>query len=778
MEQGPKQRPCQPSSSYSIHSLFDKSTQVLLEGLNFASCNSNNLTEIEEPARSIELETETKLSISESKFCNACQTQFVDREEQLLHYKSDWHRYNLHLRLRGASSVTEDQFDIMSGDVSSISGSDDDDEKDSQFECMQNMEESTSLSDNNLDVASPARQRESHKVFFRNKNGDLMSFHRCLLHHKKNPIHESNLLIAATAELPKKSKWAVLMVTCGHFAGAIFDGNEILEHKTFHRYTVRKKRGTTQSSHDNKGQHANSAGANLRRYNEAALVQEVQELLSKWQDHLKSCNFVFVRIPVANRGMFYAGKNAPFQKDDMRIRVIPFPTRRPTFSELKRVHQMLSCVECYGKEADFGSTKPRSPRKYFDKVLGQLEVRHPSPEGEPQENKNKTKPSSIKARNALQECPPQDEPVKVQKNEDEDKIDMDLIEATEEVSFLELKEFEHSPKRKRNKVKEKDTKSKIVDLSLDEREIRWKNSLYTASKTGNENIFNTIINEMRTHYKEEMQNVISTDSEANCESRQCFASDQLLPRQDCLTINSSQNGNTQLNQLDSCESSLIEESNGSISATSRTKSDSEACLEQIADFLNKPLGEGGQSLLHVASRENQDQLVLLLLQNGANPALKDKAGKVSYNLGGSEVRNVFRRFMSLWPDRYDYAAAQVPSPLTEEMEVERKRKAAEKRKAKKKAANERNKEKKAAEALVREEQKEKDRFLALSDREKRALAAERRILQQHTTEGSVKPVLSRCWQCAVDITGKIPFEYSDYKFCSTKCLREHRSKQR
>lgn len=35
---------------------------------------------------------------------------------------------------------------------------------------------------------------------------------------------------------------------------------------------------------------------------------------------------------------------------------------------------------------------------------------------------------------------------------------------------------------------------------------------------------------------------------------------------------------------------------------------------------------------------------------------------------------------------------------------------------------------------------------------------------------------SRCFQCASDITGKVPFEYMDFRFCSPKCLKEHRLK--
>ena len=47
----------------------------------------------------------------------------------------------------------------------------------------------------------------------------------------------------------------------------------MIAHKTFHRYVVRAKRGTVQSARDAQGNAPKSAGANLRRYNEAALTQ-------------------------------------------------------------------------------------------------------------------------------------------------------------------------------------------------------------------------------------------------------------------------------------------------------------------------------------------------------------------------------------------------------------------------------------------------------------------------------------------------------------------------
>lgn len=86
---------------------------------------------------------------------------------------------------------------------------------------------------------------------------------------------------------------ALFMVGGGHFAGAIVShqrlnvkGNahkkdetlieqavNFLEHKTFHRYTTRRKQGGSQSAMDNAKGKANSAGSALRRYNESALKQ-------------------------------------------------------------------------------------------------------------------------------------------------------------------------------------------------------------------------------------------------------------------------------------------------------------------------------------------------------------------------------------------------------------------------------------------------------------------------------------------------------------------------
>lgn len=53
------------------------------------------------------------LTVSDSLCCSFCNTIFDDKIQQRMHYKLDWHRYNLKQRLRGIKSITEDEFAIL-----------------------------------------------------------------------------------------------------------------------------------------------------------------------------------------------------------------------------------------------------------------------------------------------------------------------------------------------------------------------------------------------------------------------------------------------------------------------------------------------------------------------------------------------------------------------------------------------------------------------------------------------------------------------------------------
>lgn len=76
--------------------------------------------------------------------------------------------------------------------------------------------------------------------------------------------------------------------------------------------------------------------------------QHVQDLLASWKGNIAGSNLVFYKAVSANANVLFTGKNPPLSRDSKSLRTIPFPTKRPTFSEVKRVHSLLTTVHLYG----------------------------------------------------------------------------------------------------------------------------------------------------------------------------------------------------------------------------------------------------------------------------------------------------------------------------------------------------------------------------------------------------------------------------------------------
>lgn len=79
------------------------------------------------------------------------------------------------------------------------------------------------------------------------------------------------------------------------------------------------------------------------------ILQDIQDLLATWAEHLMEASAIFVRAPSYNKTIFFGGRASPLDKKDPRIRTLPFATRRATFREVQRVHEVLSTVHVYGK---------------------------------------------------------------------------------------------------------------------------------------------------------------------------------------------------------------------------------------------------------------------------------------------------------------------------------------------------------------------------------------------------------------------------------------------
>lgn len=127
---------------------------------------------------------------------------------------------------------------------------------------------------------------------------------------------------------PASRKWTLLAVGGGHFAGAVVslvpqlhnrNGRierelVLLQSKTFHRYTTRRKQGGAQSANDQAKSKAKSAGAQIRRYNETMLTTEIRELLSSWKEDIASSELIFLRAGKTSQRIFYDYEEAVLER--------------------------------------------------------------------------------------------------------------------------------------------------------------------------------------------------------------------------------------------------------------------------------------------------------------------------------------------------------------------------------------------------------------------------------------------------------------------------------
>jgi len=147
--------------------------------------------------------------------------------------------------------------------------------------------------------------------------------------------------LSSIEKLAQIHKITIIMGHGGYFSAAIFENARTLHHKTFHRYITRRKQGGRQSKRDASGR-CRSAGAHIRRYNEEKHDEEIHELLDSWKADIETSQLIFIHLPGQNKLSTFEGTH--IDKDDPRIRTIPFPVYRPKTSEVKRIYNELITI--------------------------------------------------------------------------------------------------------------------------------------------------------------------------------------------------------------------------------------------------------------------------------------------------------------------------------------------------------------------------------------------------------------------------------------------------
>ncbi|KAM0307396.1 hypothetical protein ACHAPM_000110 [Fusarium culmorum] len=351
--------------------------------------------------------------------CSLCGLTFTTVIDQRGHLKSDLHHYNLKQKLRGQKPVSEAEFEKLVGNLDeSLSGSDSE-ESDEEEDGRQESTLTTLLKkqarltekagdDDEDETAGRAGRGKPPLIWFSSpllpeknyfgmyrailtgdeqRNQDLVEV---LKKKQVEPISMPKIKEVALPEVAYKGPHIFLcMIGGGHFAAMVVslaprpnkNGTTmnreatVLAHKTFHRYTTRRKQGGSQSANDNAKGAAHSAGSSLRRYNEQALVEDVRNLLQEWKALIDTSELLFIRATgmTNRRTLFGPYEGQVLKHNDTRLRGFPFSTRRATQNELMRsfieltrlkVREIVP-VEETKKEADVvpkTSTKPSKPK--------------------------------------------------------------------------------------------------------------------------------------------------------------------------------------------------------------------------------------------------------------------------------------------------------------------------------------------------------------------------------------------------------------------------------
>ncbi|EAW17992.1 putative C2H2 finger and ankyrin domain protein [Aspergillus fischeri NRRL 181] len=326
--------------------------------------------------------------IATSTSCALCKVSFLNVQEQREHVRSDHHRLNVKAQSRGNPTLDEAQFAKAVGDLDeSISGSEsseeEDDEEDGQLSALLKRQARISQ------AAEEAEESASKKPAARNPlywfsssllpSNTSLGVYRALFSNDEQdepkhlvdslrkkqlsplPIQRPNAQPQTNGTAPSPHIF-MCMIGGGHFAAMLVSltpqihrkqgGVEerqacVIAHKSFHRYTTRRKQGGSQSASDAARGAAHSAGSSLRRYNEAALEKEIRELLRDWKEMIDSAQLLFIRATGnTNRKILFGQYEGQFlNQNDPRIRGFPFSTRRATQDELMRCFKELTRVK-------------------------------------------------------------------------------------------------------------------------------------------------------------------------------------------------------------------------------------------------------------------------------------------------------------------------------------------------------------------------------------------------------------------------------------------------
>lgn len=137
--------------------------------------------------------------------------------------------------------------------------------------------------------------------------------------------------------------WCIILCSGGYFAYGLFLKDKEIEHKSDHKYVVRKKAGKRQIVKD-KSKNINSMGAQLRRANEIKHKENIEFILEFNKEYLDKSDCIFIQAPGLNKNIFI-GENRPLESYKYKLFNLPFNLPKANYTNICLAYKMLT--NCY-----------------------------------------------------------------------------------------------------------------------------------------------------------------------------------------------------------------------------------------------------------------------------------------------------------------------------------------------------------------------------------------------------------------------------------------------
>ena len=132
---------------------------------------------------------------------------------------------------------------------------------------------------------------------------------------------------------------SIILCEGGYFAYGFFLKDTIIEHKSDHKYVVRKKAGVRQVIKD-KSKNIKSIGAQMRRANEKKHQENIELILKLNEDNLMKSDCIFISAPGFNKGILI-GDNKPLSSYKKKILNIPYNISKANYSNLMMIFKRI-----------------------------------------------------------------------------------------------------------------------------------------------------------------------------------------------------------------------------------------------------------------------------------------------------------------------------------------------------------------------------------------------------------------------------------------------------